>query len=254
MTDQRTALVTGASEGIGLAIAGRLLADGWRVAAMARQEKKLRDAVEALGGGAFPVVCDISSLDRIEAAVGAVLGETGRIDALINCASTTRFGSAVALTDAEWVSGFEVKVLGALRLMRACWPHLAASGGAVVNIGGTGARTPRFAHAMSGPLSAALAALTKSFADGGAAEGVRVNQINPGGVLTPRFAAWQQANADAAGLSFEEAIAGAARQGGFTRYGSPEEVAAMVAFLLSKEAEWVQGAIIDMDGGMTKGL
>jgi 3-oxoacyl-[acyl-carrier protein] reductase len=144
--------------------------------------------------------------------------------------------------------------MGALRLIRACWPHLTETSGAVVNIGGVGAKTPRFAHAMSGPLSAALAALTKAFADGGVADGVRVNQINPGGVMTPRFAAWLDAQARSAGRSIEDATAEAARQGGFTRYGKPEDVASLVAFLLSPGGEWLQGAIIDMDGGMTKGL
>jgi 3-oxoacyl-[acyl-carrier protein] reductase len=178
----------------------------------------------------------------------------GRIDVLVHCASTTRFGSAVELSDAEWVSGFEVKVLGALRLMRAAWPDLVEACGAVVNIGGVGARTPRFAQAMSGPLSAALTALTKVFADGGIADGVRVNQINPGGVMTPRFAGWLGARAEAAGRSFEEVAAASAREGGFTRYGTPEDVANLVAFILSPAGEWLQGAVIDLDGGMTKAV
>lgn len=254
MAEQRVAIVTGASEGIGLAIAERLIADGLRVALVARQPDKLEEAAATLGERAFAVAADLTLQADIDEAVGEVRRRAGRIDALVHSASTTRFGSALDLSDAEWVSGFEVKVFGALRLMRAAWPHLAESKGAIVNIGGVGARTPRFAQAMSGPLSAALTALTKAFADGGVADGVRVNQINPGGVLTPRFTAWLTERAEAAGRSFDDVAAESARLGGFTRYGTPEDVAGLVAFLLSPAGEWLQGSVIDLDGGMTKAL
>jgi len=251
---QRVAMVTGASEGVGEAIAARLVREGYRTAMLARGSAKFDAAAAALGEGAFAVACDLARLEDIAQAVSQVRETCGRIDVLINCASTTRFGSAIALSDAEWVSGFEIKVLGALRLMRAAWPHLAETGGAIVNIGGVGARTPGFAHAMSGPLSAALSALTKAFADGGVAEGVRVNQINPGGVMTPRFADWVETRARAEGRSSADLAAEMARQGRYTRQGVPDDIAGMVAFLLSSEGELLQGAIIDMDGGMTKGL
>jgi 3-oxoacyl-[acyl-carrier protein] reductase len=254
MADRRVAVVTGASEGIGLVVAHRLQADGYRVGLVARQAGKLAAAAAELGGDAFALPCDLADPADIERTVAEVLRQAGRFDVLVHCASTTRFGDALALTDAEWVSGFEVKVLGALRLMRAAWPHLAATKGAVVNIGGVGARTPRFAHAMSGPLSAALTALTKIFADGGVGHGVRVNQINPGGVMTPRFAGWLAARAEADGRSFDELAAEAARHGGFTRYGTPEDVANVVAFVLSPQGEWLNGAVIDLDGGMTKAI
>jgi 3-oxoacyl-[acyl-carrier protein] reductase len=254
MTGPRTATVTGASEGVGFAIAGRLLAAGYRVAALARQADKLHGAAAALGEGAFAVPCDISRLEEIEAAVAGIVASTGRIDALVNCASTTRSGTALSLSDAEWVSGFEIKVMGALRLMRACWPALAEARGGVVNIGGIGARTPRDASAMTGPLSASLMALTKVFADRGVEDGVRVNMINPGGVLTPRFTAMMEQRAKAEGKSLHEVIAGMERANGIVRLGRPEDVAELTSYLLSPAASLMQGAIIDLDGGMTKGM
>jgi NAD(P)-dependent dehydrogenase (short-subunit alcohol dehydrogenase family) len=248
------AVVTGASEGIGLAVAARLAADGYRVAMAARPSPKLEAAATELGQRAFPVGCDVTKAAEVERAVAGVVRRCGRIDALVNCASVTRAGAVTSFTDEEWAEAFQVKVFGALRMMRAAWPHLASARGAVVNIGGIGARTPRDAFAMTGPLSAALLAFTKVFADRGITEGVRVNAVNPGAVLTPRIVAMLTARAEADGRTFGETVAGMVRRDHVTRLGTPEDVAGVVAFLLSPDGQWLQGAVIDVDGGRTKGL
>ena len=248
------ALVTGASEGIGLAVAARLAGDGYRVAMAARPSAKLEAAAAEAGRGAFPASCDVTSAAEVEDAVAGVIGRCGRIDALVNCASVTRAGPATSFTDVEWAEAFQVKVFGALRMMRAAWPHLVAARGAVVNVGGIGARTPRDAFAMTGPLSAALLAFTKVFADRGITEGVRVNAVNPGAVLTPRTIAMLTARAEAEGRTFDETVADMVRRDHVTRLGRPQDVAGVVAFLLSPAGDWLQGAVIDVDGGRTKGL
>jgi len=250
----RVALVTGASSGIGYAIAVRLLREGYRVAMLARPSARLTEAVAGGGVGAFAVGCDLGRLDEIERAVQEVTTAAGRLDVLVNCGSATKAGPALTCTDEEWVSAFEVKVFGALRTMRAAWPHLCQAGGCVVNIGGIGARTPRDAFAMTGPLSASLMALTKVFADRGRMDGVRVNAVNPGAVLTPRTTAMLAARAESRGLSLENEIAQMVERDEVTRLGRPEDVANVVAFLLSPEGEWFQGAILDIDGGRTKAL
>ena len=250
----QVAVVTGASEGIGLAIARRLTADGYRVAMVARPSAKLDAAASEVGPAAFPAGCDVTRPADTERAVSAVVRSCGRVDALVNCASATRTGPADSFTDDEWVAAFQVKVFGALRMMRAAWPHLVATQGSVVNIGGIGARTPRDAFAMTGPLSAALLAFTKVFADRGITDGVRVNAVNPGAVLTPRTVAMLTTRAEAAGSTFGETVAGMVRRDHVTRLGTPEDVAGVVAFLLSPAGEWLQGAVIDVDGGRTKGL
>jgi len=248
------AIVTGASEGIGLAVAARLAADGYRVAMAARPSQKLDAAVAQAGQAAFGAGCDVTSAAQVERAVAEVVRRTGRVDALVNCASATRTGPATSFTDEEWVAAFQVKVFGALRTTRAAWPHLAAARGAVVNIGGIGARTPRDAFAMTGPLSAALLAFTKVFADRGITDGVRVNAVNPGAVLTPRTVAMLTARAAAEGGTFEGTVAAMVERDHVTRLGQPQDVAGLVAFLLSPAGEWLQGSVIDADGGRTKGL
>jgi len=230
--DGPVAVVTGASEGIGLAVARRLARDGYRVAMVARPSPKLDAAAAQVGPAAFPVGCDVTRSAETERAMAAVM----------------------RATDDQWVSAFQVKVFGALRMMRAAWPHLVAARGSVVNIGGIGARTPRDAFAMTGPLSAALLAFTKVFADRGITDGVRVNAVNPGAVLTPRTVAMLTARAEADGCTLDETVAGMVRRDHVTRLGTPEDVAGVVAFLLSPDGEWLQGAVIDVDGGRTKGL
>lgn len=259
---KRVALVTGASSGIGYAIAVRLLREGYRVALIARPSARLTEAVTAAaaeakvetGASAFAVGCDLGRLDEVERAVHQVTTVAGRLDVLVNCGSATKEGTVLSLTDDEWLSAFEVKVFGTLRLTRAAWPHLSQAGGSVVNIGGIGARTPRDAFAMTGPLSASLMALTKVFADRGRVDGVRVNAVNPGAVLTPRITAMLAARAAGRGHSLEAEIAQMAERDEVTRLGRPQDVAGVVAFLLSPEGEWFQGAILDVDGGRTKAL
>jgi len=221
---------------------------------LARPSAKLEAAAAQAGPAAFPVGCDVRRLAEIERAVAEVAQSRGRIDVLVNCASVTRSGTVMSLTDKEWVSAFEVKVFGALRMTRTAWPHLAAARGSVVNIGGIGARTPRDAFAMTGPLSAALLAFTKVFADRGITDGVRVNAVNPGAVLTPRTVAMLTARAEADGRTLDETVAAMVGRDHVTRLGAPEDVAGVVAFLLSPDGEWLQGAVIDVDGGRTKGL
>ena len=221
---------------------------------VARQPEKLAQAAAEAGPSAFPITCDLSAVADIERAVIEIAQSAGRIDVLINCASATRFGTALSLTDDEWVSGFEVKVFGALRLMRAAWPHLSAAKGAVVNIAGIGAHTPRDRFAMTGPLSAALLALTKVFADRGLVDGVRVNAVNPGAVLTPRLISMLEQRAIVEGCTLEDVISEMERRDEVTRLGRPEDIANLVAFLLSADGDLLHGAIIDADGGRTKSL
>jgi NAD(P)-dependent dehydrogenase (short-subunit alcohol dehydrogenase family) len=249
------AIVTGASIGIGRAIALRLAADDVQVMLVGRDDAALQqlcDEIRCRDGTANYTVAALEDHSAAETIVARTRDRFGRVDILVNCASATINDDIFALTDDQWTRGFEVKVFGALRLCRAAWPALKDSGGSIVNIGGIGARTPRANDAMTGALSAALMALSKSLAERGIADGVHVNMINPGFIRTPRS---EGLLTRALGIDdVEEAARIGAANLGATRPGRPEEVAALVAFILSPEGDYLQGAIIDLDGGATRGL
>lgn len=203
----RVAIVTGASEGIGEVIATRLAQDGATVALAARETSRLEPvaaAIRAQGFKAEPFALELGNEAAVNDMIGAVHDRLGPVSVVVHCASATRFGTTATLTDQEWVDGFQVKVLGAIRLMKAAWPDLIATKGSVVCLGGVGARTPRDSHAMTGPLTAALMALVKVMADRGTAEGVQVNLVSPAGVRTPRFMNWVAGQAAASGIDVEE--------------------------------------------------
>jgi 3-oxoacyl-[acyl-carrier protein] reductase len=247
-------IVTGASQGIGHAIARTLAAEGARVVLVARSEVRLNELAASLGSDALAHPADLSAPGSAEAVVRATLDRFGRIDALVNNAGATKRGDFLTLTDEDWASGFGLKFFGAMRLCRAAWPHLAASQGSIVNIAGIGGRTGSAEFAIGGSVNAAMMLLTKALADRGVKEGVRVNAVNPGGIATDRlqtrlqtFARERQIEASAA----EHEMAAAFK---ISRFGQPEEIARLVAFLLSPQAAFCQGSIVDADGGQTRTL
>ena len=249
----KAALVSGASRGIGLAIARRLAAEGMRVLLVARSAGALREEAAALPGAAA-FAADLRRPEAAGAAVAEAVARFGRLDLLVNCAGATRRGDFLALDDAAWADGYALKLFGAVRLARAAWPHLRAVGGGIVSIAGVGGRQPGADFAIGGSVNAALMNLTKALADRGVAEGVRVNCINPGSIRTDRLAARIRTLAAARGLDEAAAAEALAAETGVARFGEPEEIAAAVAFLAGAEAGYVQGAILDVDGGWMRAV
>jgi 3-oxoacyl-[acyl-carrier protein] reductase len=253
----KVGLVTGASRGIGRSIALRLASEGMNVAVLARNESQLRtlaSEIEVYGRRCLVFPADLTAPPAPAAFVRAALEQFGQIDLLVNNAGATKRGDFLKLPEADWTDGFALKFFGAVRLSRAVWPHLMARHGSIVNIAGVGGRTGSAEFTIGGSVNAALLNLTKALADRGIRDGVRVNAINPGSIRTERLALRLERFAREKGISPAAAAMQMADEMAIARFGEPEEIAGMVAFLASRQAAYCQGAMIDIDGGMTRTL
>lgn len=251
----KTAIVTGANRGIGRAIAVRLAREGAQVVLCARDVNLLQDAVkdiEAGGGHASSLAVDLRLTDSAARVVEFTLQTYGRIDILVNNAGATKRGDFLELTDEDWADGFALKFFGAMRLTRAAWPHLKTQAGSLLNISGVGGRMPGSLFTIGGSVNAALLSFTKAMADIGIRDGVQVNAVNPGSIRTERYRRMLEATAKQQGTDVETAERKLIESARTVRVGEPEDIAALVAFAVSPEGRFLQGALIDMDGGATK--
>jgi NAD(P)-dependent dehydrogenase (short-subunit alcohol dehydrogenase family) len=254
----KAALVTGASRGLGEAIALELASEGVQVCLAARDEARLTRVAGAIGTR-FQTRCtvfagDLRAPETVHDVVVHTLATFGRLDILVNNAGATQRGDFFALTEENWQDGYALKFHGYVRATRAAWPHLKAAGGSVINIVGIGARNGSEDFTIGGSVNAALLNFTKAIARIGIRDGVRVNALNPGRIETDRLARTIAHRAEEDGTTQEEARAALLAACGTARFGKPEEVAAVVAFLASERAEFVQGALIDIDGGENRAL
>lgn len=251
----KTIIVTGASRGIGRAIALRLGRDGARIVLAARGRAaldKVASEISAAGGLATSYACDLRLPESPALLVEGALEACGAIDAVVNNAGATKRGDFFALSDADWADGFALKFFGMVRLTRAAWPHLKQRKGSVVNIIGTGGRTPNANFTIGGSVNGACLSFTKALTDIGIRDGVQVNAINPGWIRTDRLQQLLKSETARHGGSLEKAIEEAVRKANIVRMGEPEDVANLVAFILSPQSSLMQGALIDLDAGFTK--
>ena len=253
----KVALVTGSSRGIGRGVALQLAAEGCDVMLTGRDEAALNDvvaAVKKLGRTAQYATSDLRAEGAPAALIEAATRAFGHIDILVNNAGTTKRGDFLELTDADWADGYALKFFAHVRLARTAWPQLRGAKGSLVTIGGTGGRMPTAAFTIGSSVNAAAAAFTKALADRGKADGVQVNTIHPSHVETDRL--WRRIRADMerTGKSEAEVREMHIREIGITRFGTPEDIGGLVAFLVSPRGRWLHGATIDMDGGEVKAM
>jgi 3-oxoacyl-[acyl-carrier protein] reductase len=257
MPAESVAIVTGASQGIGRATAIRLARDFAAVVLTARQGDELKKTAAAVkSAGAEPLTCalDLREPRSVDALVQCTLDRFGRIDALLNIAGAVPQIDLFEMTDAQWDDGLALKLHGARRLTIRAWDALKASNGAVVLISGSAALDPKPAFAAVATINAAIVALAKAFAEQGIKDGVQVNSVVPGAVMTGRRRSFFRHWAPEHGMSVEDAIQQFPEKAGIARYGEPEEIAGLMAYLVSKEARWLTGASVRMDGGEIKGI
>ncbi len=248
----KVAIVTGASRGIGKAIAEILSAEGVKLTLVARSPLDKFSA--SLPTESLPLSIDLRLPDSASQIVEATIKRFGVLDLLVNNAGATKRGDFLTLPDEDWADGYALKFFGTMRLSREAWVHLAKSKGNIINIIGIGGRTGSAEFAIGGTVNAALMNLTKVLADRGIKEGVRVNAINPGSIATERLQTRIATFASENKVTQEEAKIQMAGTFNIARFGYPEEIARTVAFLASPQASYIQGAILDVDGGATRTL
>jgi 3-oxoacyl-[acyl-carrier protein] reductase len=186
--------------------------------------------------------------------VKRTLEKFGRIDALLNIAGAVPGIDLFEMSEEQWHAGAELKLHGARRLTIRAWDALKASKGAVVLMSGAAAQVPTASAAAVGVINAAISALAKAFADRGIVDGVQVNSVSPGAVMTGRRHGMIEKLAAARGVTVEEAKQKMLAQAGVARYGEPEEIAGLMAFLVSPGARWMTGASLRIDGGEVKAV
>jgi len=253
----KVAIVTGASRGIGRAIAIELAREGCDVAVAARDTAKLEEtsaAIRVLGRRALAHAADLREAPAPAALAAACLEQFGRIDLVVNNAGATKRGDFLALTDAEFLDGFAMKFMGAVRLTRAAWPHLVKSSGCVVNIIGQGGKYADTEFTIGGSVNAALYNFTKAMARRGVKDGVRVNAVSPAAVETDRLKVRIQETMQRRNLDEARAREELGHELGQARIGRPEDIAYLVCYLAGAPAEFIRGAIVDADGGAGRAI
>lgn len=251
------AIVTGASSGIGKATAVRLSRNFSAVAVVARDAARLREVaeqVEALGAEPLALDLDLMEPAAAEFVVSRTLARFGRIDALLNIAGAVPGIDLFQMTDQQWNAGIELKLHGARRLTLRAWEALKATKGAIVLIAGNAAEIPTASAAAVGVVNAAVVALAKAFADRGLADGIQVNSVSPGAVMTDRRLSMIERWASANKASLDDARQALQARAGIGRYGEPQDIAELIAFLVSPAARWLTGSQLRIDGGEVKSV
>ena len=246
----KVAIVTGATEGIGKATAAVLAREGAKVAICSRRQSAVEETVAELkraGADVIGLAADVSKPEDVGRLVETALQKFGRIDILVNNAGTSKRGSLMEHTDAVWAADFELKVFGAIRLVKLVVPHMRkVGGGRIINVTNIGAKTP---GAQSTPTSisrAAGIALTKAMSKEFAPDNILVNTVCIGKIKSGQH----ERRFRQTGESAESYYANSAKDIPLGRVGETEEAANAIVFLASNMASYVTGTSINMDGGL----
>jgi len=197
---------------------------------------------------------DLAEPPAAQQVVDRTLAAFGRIDALLNIAGAVPQIDLFDMTDDQWEGGLALKLHGARRLTIAAWPALKETSGAVVLMSGNSAVFPKAPYAAVGTINAAIVALAKAFSDRGITDGVQVNSVLPGPVMTGRRQSYLEHWAPLHNMTVAEATEKFPREAGISRYGTPEEIGELMAFIVSPAARWMTGTTLRMDGGEVKSI
>jgi NAD(P)-dependent dehydrogenase (short-subunit alcohol dehydrogenase family) len=242
----KTAVITGANSGIGLAAAKRFVAEGAKVFITGRRQEELDKAVEAIGGGVTAVQGDVSRLDDLDRLFATVRDESGRIDVLFANAGLGAMAPIGAITEASFDLAFDVNVKGTLFTVQKALPLMQA-GGSIILTGSTTASMGTPAFSVYSATKAAIRNFARSWALDLRGTGIRVNVLSPGPTATPGLL-------DGLAMSGQQdaMIAALVAQTPVGRMGLPEETAAVALFLASDDSSYMTGSEVFADGGMAQ--
>lgn len=244
----KVAIVTGAGKGIGAATAKRLAADGAKVAIVDVKEEfglETVQAIQAAGGEAIAVGCDVSKAEQVAAAADKVFSHFGSIDILVNVAGVTRDSLVFKMSEEDWDLVLDVHLKGTFLFSKAVTKYMVEQRyGKIVNTSSLGAVGKR-GQANYAAAKAGIQALTRTLAIEFGGFNINVNAVAPGFIDTDMT----RKTAERQGLNFDEIVKGASQKIPMKRVGQPEDVANVVAFLVSDEASYVAGEIIAVGGG-----
>lgn len=254
----KIALVAASSQGLGFAIAERLVKEGANVVISGREEGKLRKKtaeLESIGiGKAAYHITDLTKAEDIKRLAAFTAAKFGGIDILVNNAGGPPAGSFESFTDEAWQESFELNLLSYVRLIREALPHLKRQGGKILNIASSSIKEPIPGLILSNTFRTGIIGLSKTLASELAPYNILINTIAPGRIATDRVKHLDQVNADKLGVDRETIETNAKAAIPLKRYGTPAEFANVAAFLLSDANTYMTGSAFLVDGGMVKSI
>jgi NAD(P)-dependent dehydrogenase (short-subunit alcohol dehydrogenase family) len=253
--ENRRVIITGGGRGIGQGIARFYARYGARLLLVARTTEELEQTkAEFPSAEIIALSLDLTLPESPKKVIASALQNWGGLDILVTNAGAAPQGGFLELEETDWPKGFGLKMFANLQVIKNAWPHLKDSRGHLVMIGGGTARTPDRKLSLVSAVNSGQAALCKSIAEQGILDGIHVNLIQPGIVQTRRRQRLFEKQAAEARVSVEEYIKEAEASARVTRLGTPNDIAQVAAFLSSEASRWMQGALVDVDGGQNKGI
>jgi 3-oxoacyl-[acyl-carrier protein] reductase len=257
--DNRVALVTAASKGLGKGTAHALAREGARVAISARTLDTLEAAAAEIradtGAQVLASQSDVSAAADIGSLIERVTGELGPVEILVVNTGGPKFGSFDSVDDDDWYEAFALVQLSAIRLIRHVLPEMRRRGwGRIVAIESSSVKQPVPNLTLSNGIRPGVAGMLKSLVLEVAKDGITINTVLPGVFMTPRIIASQQTQAEAAGRTLDEQLIMATDGIPVGQLGDPADMGNVIAFLASEQARYVTGSVIQVDGGMIRSV